>query len=184
MTDDGATPGQGPDASGSDADEQPPDDAFEGPPGVGAGSSPGFGTAGDAGPDVESPDDPEEFDEWTALVAVTQDTRASLVADVVGHPEGAPSVRELDYANPGVERPTIEEHLGTLVEAGVLRKGQLPPGERTRDLPYTFYRLTDAARDLFDRANVFEERVWREQYERLEKPDDVLAAEEAPRPDW
>ncbi len=172
MTDDGPR----------DADSA--DGEFVGPPGTGETPTPGFGSAGRKTDDDSLPNGPpDDFDEWTALVAVTQDTRASLVADVVGHPAGAPSVRELDHTNPGVERPTIEEHLATLVEAGVLDKDQLPPGERARDLPYTFYRLTEEARDLFDRANIFDETVWREQYARVEKPEDVLAAEDAPRPD-
>lgn len=122
------------------------------------------------------------FDEWAALEAITQETRAGLVADVVGHPEGMASVPELNYMNPRVERSAIEEHLRTLVEADVLAKEQLPAGERSRDLPYTFYRVTAPARELFDRNNVFEASVWREQYATVEKTDEVLAAQDAPRP--
>lgn len=124
----------------------------------------------------------DDFDTWRALQAVTQETRAALLADVVGHPAGAPSVEELDYTNPDVSRSTIDEHLGVLVEAGVVEKVRLPPGERSRDLPYTFYRITDAGRDLFDRNNLFDRAVWREQYERVEKPERILEAENAPRP--
>lgn len=133
--------------------------------------------------DVQLGDSGSGFDTWTALDAVTQDTRAEIVADVVGHPEGMPSVVELDYTNPGVKRSAIEEHLRTLVDAGVLAKEQLPVGERSRDLPYTFYRLTADARELFDRNGIFDESTWREQYDRVQKTDDVRAAENARRPD-
>lgn len=131
---------------------------------------------------VQRAGEADEFDAFTALKVSTQDTRASILADVVGHPEGMPSARELTYTNPDVSRSTIDEHLGTLVDAGVVSREKLPPGERSRDLPYTFYRLTPEARDLFDRNAIFDRDVWREQYERVEKTDDVLAAQNAPRP--
>jgi ribosomal protein S14/DNA-binding HxlR family transcriptional regulator len=127
--------------------------------------------------------DDSTLDEWEALRTVTQETRAGILADIVGHPKGMASVRELDHSNPRVERSAIEEHLRTLVNAGVVAKEQLPVGERSRDLPYTFYRVTDAARDLFDRNRIFDRETWRDQYARVEKPDDVVAAEKADRPD-
>lgn len=123
------------------------------------------------------------FDAWRALRLVTQETRASLVADVVGHPEGSITVAELDYLNPGVGRSAIVEHLGKLVDAGVLAKAELPPGERSRDLPYTFYSLTDDARALFDRNDVFDREVWRAQYAKVEKTDEVERIEAMERPD-
>lgn len=138
----------------------------------------GFEIAGRADPPNDA-----DLDEWQALEVVTQDTRAGIVADIVGHPKGMASVRELDHANPRVERSAIEEHLRTLVDAGVVAKEQLPVGERSRDLPYTFYRITDAARELFDRNDIFDRETWREQYAKVEKSDDVLAAERANRPE-
>ena len=122
------------------------------------------------------------FDAWDALRLVTQDTRASLVADVVGHPEGSITVAELDYLNPGIGRSAISEHLGKLVDAGVLEKRELPPGERRRDLPYTFYSLTDEARALFDRSGIFDRDVWAEQYARVEKTDEIGRIESMERP--
>lgn len=162
------------DRTGADAEVEP--DGL--PPGLAATARRLTDDPADGGEDRAA-----DFDPWTALEAVTQDTRASLVADVVGHPRGAPSVVELDYTNPDVGRSTVEWHLRKLVAAGVLDKEQLPPGGRTRDLPYTFYRLTGAARDLFDRAGVFDEDVRREQYARVEKSAAVLAAQAAPRPE-
>ena len=47
------------------------------------------------------------FNEWEALKAVTQDTRANVITDIVGHPKGMPSMKELDYMNPSVSRSTI-----------------------------------------------------------------------------
>ena len=131
---------------------------------------------------VEGPDG-DGFDAWRALQLVTQETRASLIADVVGHPEGSITVAELDYLNPQVGRSAIAEHLGKLVEAGVLARAELPPGERRRDLPHTFYSLTDEARALFDRNGVFDRDVWRAQYEKVEKTPEIERIEGMTRPD-
>lgn len=139
-----------------------------------------FGTTV-TGRDPEAADS-DGLDEWDALKAITQDTRASLLADIVGHPKGMPSVAELDYTNPDVSRSTIDEHLRVLVDAGVVAREKLPPGERSRDLPHTFYRVTDAGRELFDRNDLFDRTVWREQYARVEKTEEILAAQNAPRP--
>jgi DNA-binding transcriptional ArsR family regulator len=122
------------------------------------------------------------FDAWDALRLVTQETRASLVADVVGHPMGSPTVAELDYLNPGVGRSAIAEHLRKLVDAGVLERNELPPGERSRDLPYTFYSLTDEARALFDRSGIFDRDVWATQYAKVEKTAEVERIESMERP--
>jgi len=122
------------------------------------------------------------FDAWDALRLVTQSTRASLVADVVGHPKGSITVAELDYRNPGVGRSAIAEHLRKLVDAGVLEKRELPPGERRRDLPYTFYSLTEEARALFDRSGIFDRGTWRSQYAKVEKTPEVERIESMERP--
>ena len=124
-------------------------------------------------PDVFEETGGPGFDAWDALRTVTQETRASLVADVVGHPKGSVTVAELDYLNPGVGRSAIAEHLDKLVAADVLEKSELPAGERSRDLPYTFYSLTPAARALFDRSGIFDREVWREQYEKVEKTPEI-----------
>lgn len=123
------------------------------------------------------------FDAWDALRLVTQETRASLVADVVGHPRGSITVAELDYLNPGIGRSAIAEHLNKLVAAGVLEKAEFPAGERSRDLPYTFYSLTPEARALFDRSGIFDRDVWREQYEKVEKTAEIERIGSMERPE-
>lgn len=126
--------------------------------------------------------DGKGFDTWAAMEAITQETRASLVADVVGHPKGSPSVVELDHANPSVERSAISEHLETLAEAGIVQKAVIPTGERTRDLPHVFYTLTDEARDFFDRNDLFDRETWHETYAKVEKPPEIQRIAEMDRP--
>jgi len=36
------------------------------------------------------------FEAWTALQTATDQPRADLIADIVGHPQKAPSVKELE----------------------------------------------------------------------------------------
>jgi len=126
---------------------------------------------------------PDGLDTWEALRTITQETRASLIADVVGHPEGTISVPELDYLNPDVERSAITEHLSLLVDVGVLAKATIPVGERSRDLPHTFYYVTEAGRDLFDRNDIFDETLWSEQYEKVTKSPEIREIEGMERPD-
>lgn len=124
----------------------------------------------------------EAFDSWRALQKATDTNRANLIADVVGHPMGAPSVRELDYMNPELEEDAIRRHLQILREVDVLEELVVEPGNRVRGFPYKFYTLTDAARDLFDRNDLFPERAWRRQYDRVQKTGAITEIEEMPRP--
>ncbi|WP_435320601.1 ArsR family transcriptional regulator [Haloarchaeobius sp. TZWSO28] len=139
-------------------------------------------------PEAQQPNDSggrglgDEFDTWTALQKATDKTRANLIADIVGHPEGAPSVKELDYMNPSLEADAIRRHLKTLQSVGVVDELVVEPGERIRGYPYKFYRLTAEARALFDRNDLFPEDAWRRQYARVKKTGEITELEEMPRP--
>ena len=127
--------------------------------------------------------EPEGFNAWLALQKATDEQRANLLADVVGHPEGAPSVTELDHMNPSVAEDAIRRHLGILQDVGVVEELVVEPGERVRGYPYKFYALTDDARELFDRNDLFPEAAWRRQYDRVEKSAEIREIEAMPRPD-
>lgn len=131
---------------------------------------------------AEGSGDVEGFDAWEAMNVVTQETRASLIADIVGHPEGMPSIPELDYANPEVGRSAITEHLDRLEDAHVVERVEIPPGERSRDLPYVFYTVTDEARRFFDRNEVFDRDTWQRAYAKLEKTEELERIEAMDRP--
>ncbi|MFC5279698.1 ArsR family transcriptional regulator [Halorubrum rubrum] len=127
--------------------------------------------------------EPGGFEAWTALQKATDQTRANLIADIVGHPQGAPSVRELDYMNPALGEDAIRRHLGVLRDVGVVAELVVEPGDRVRGYPYKFYRLTEQARDLFDRNDLFPTDAWRRQYARVEKTGEIAELEEMPRPE-
>lgn len=126
--------------------------------------------------------DDEGFDAWTALQKATDEPRANLIADITGHPKGAPSVRELDYLNPSLGEDAIRRHLGVLQDVGVVEELVREPGTRVRGYPYKFYRITDEARALFDRNDLFPEDAWRRQYDRVQKTGEIAEIEAMPRP--
>ncbi len=118
-----------------------------------------------------------------ALQKATDKKRANLIADIVGHPAGAPTVEELAYLNPSLSEDSIRRHLATLIEVGVVESVSLPEGKRLRAFPYKFYTLTDDARALFDRNNLFPEAAWQRQYAAVEKTARIREVQGMPRPD-
>ncbi|WP_265109881.1 ArsR family transcriptional regulator [Halosolutus halophilus] len=132
--------------------------------------------------DGGSQGEPGAFDSWAALQKSTDRTRANLIADIVGHPEGAPSVKELDYMNPSLEDDAIRRHLSILQDVGVVEELVVEPGNRIRGYPYKFYELSDEARELFDRNDLFPEAAWQRQYDRVQRTGEIKELEAMPRP--
>jgi len=60
------------------------------------------------------------------LNVVTQETRFSLLQDILGHPSELPTLKELDYVNPSKSQTTIRQHLQQLVDAGIVEEVLLP----------------------------------------------------------
>lgn len=139
-------------------------------------------SAADAGAVAQGEQADAGLNTWLALQKATDKKRADIIADIVGHPKGLPSVEELDYTNPDLSADAIRRHLNTLQDVGVVEETELETGERLRDYPYKFYGLTDAARDLFDRNGLFSEEAWRRQYAAVEKTTRIRDLEEMPRP--
>lgn len=119
------------------------------------------------------------------LHAATEEVAHDLLIDVAGHPKAAPSEKELNWTNPDTSRRTITRRLDSLVEAGVLERFGYDQGDQPADAESsvrTFYRFSDEARAVFDEVGMFDPPVWRPVYARVEKPEDVDAAEAVPRP--
>lgn len=119
------------------------------------------------------------------LNLITQATRASLVQDIIGHPEEMPSAKELKYMNPSKSRATILEHLDKLMDAGIVERVELSDDQhRARDLPSTFYQLSDEGWSLLEDHNVLVSRrdEIKDEYERVEKTDEIIRYQQAPRP--
>ncbi|TKX43735.1 ArsR family transcriptional regulator [Halorubrum sp. ARQ200] len=118
----------------------------------------------------------------TALSVLDDTTRANIIGAIVGHPKGAPSKKELEYYNPSVAASTITDHLIRLEEAGLVEAIERDREGLERGQPYRFFQLTDAARELFDRNNLFEPDAYRELFAEVEKTDEIEAAEAVDRP--
>ncbi|MDB2276703.1 ArsR family transcriptional regulator, partial [Halorubrum ezzemoulense] len=101
---------------------------------------------------------------------------------IVGHPKGAPSKKELEYYNPSIAASTLTDHLIRLEEVGLIEAIERDREGLERGHPYRFFQLTDAARELFDRNNLFEPDAYRELFAEVEKTDEIEAAEGAERP--
>ncbi|WEL18073.1 Fe2 /Zn2 uptake regulation protein, fur/PerR [Halorhabdus sp. SVX81] len=118
------------------------------------------------------------------LNVVTQETRFSLLQDVLGHPEGLPTLKELDYVNPSKSRTTIRQHLAELVDAGIVEEVLLPEDQRRNDRPYKFYGLSEDGRAFLEEHKLLRaEDTLREIYDRVEKTDEIERYESAPRPE-
>ena len=89
---------------------------------------------------------------------------------------------ELDYLNPSLKEDAIRRHLMLLQEVRVVEELVVEPGNRIRGFPYKFYRLTNEARELFNRNDLFPREAWRRQYDRVQKTGEITEVEEMPRP--
>lgn len=118
------------------------------------------------------------------LNTVTQETRFSLIQDILGHPSGLPTLKELDYVNPSKSQTTIRQHLQQLIEAGIVEVVELPENRRQNDLPYKFYGISEDGRQfLKDHKLLRAEQTLREIYDRVEKTAEIERYESAPRPE-
>ena len=119
-----------------------------------------------------------------SLKAVTQETRFTLIQNILCHPKQQPSLKELSYVNQDKSKSTIREHLGKLIDHGIVEKTELSKGERSRDLPHQFYKLTGEGYEFLREQGLLEaEETLQELYSRVEKSPDVRKYEEAPRPE-
>lgn len=119
------------------------------------------------------------------LNTVTQETRFSLLQDILGHPSGLPTLKELDYVNPSRSQTTIRQHLQQLVEAGIVEEVALPKDRRQNNLPYKFYGISEEGHKfLADHKLLRAEETLQTIYERVEKTEEIERYETAPRPSY
>lgn len=132
-----------------------------------------------------SPHTPDEdstgLDPIAALSTLDDTTRANIIGTIVGHPKGAPSKKELEYYNPSVAASTLTDHLSRLADVGLIEVVERERKGLDRGQPYRFFRLTDAARELFDRNNLYDPDAYQELFAEVEKSDEIVAAEAAKR---
>lgn len=126
----------------------------------------------------------DEFDPIEAMSALNTTTRKNIVGVIVGHPTSTPSKKELAYYLPDTPDSTISSNLSVLEEAHVLESASHERVDLEKGEPYRFFRVSDAARELFDQNGLFEEAAYKNLIEQTEKTDEIREAESAPRPNF
>lgn len=79
-------------------------------------------------------------------------------------------------------------HLAALGRSSVEEVGLIEVVERDRKglergHPYRFFQLTEAARELFDRNNLFQPEAYQALFAEVEKTDEIEATEAVERPE-
>ena len=77
---------------------------------------------------------------------VTQQTRFTLLTNILQHPRQLPSMYELEQLNPSVSDATVYKHIQKLIEAGIVKEVSLSGDQRRQGYPWKFYALTDEGR--------------------------------------
>jgi DNA-binding HxlR family transcriptional regulator len=106
---------------------------------------------------------------------------SELIMDLVGHPKGMVSHKEFAILNPEASKSSISRRLSELQEAGVVEK--VPSTDQSPGEPRAFFYLTDTAREVFDRNNMFDPEPLRELFNRIEHSDEFKELVAKPRPD-
>ncbi|MCH7660544.1 MAG: PadR family transcriptional regulator [Euryarchaeota archaeon] len=116
---------------------------------------------------------------------VTQQTRFALVGNILQHPEGLPSMYELEELNPSVSDATVYKHIQKLIDAGIVKEVALDGDERRQGYPWKFYGLSDEGREFLNDHNLLaaEETLQRIYDTISDKPEKMVKYENAPRPD-
>ena len=115
---------------------------------------------------------------------VTQQTRFTLLNNILQHPDQLPSMYELEQLNPSISDATVYKHIQKLIDAGIVEEAALPDDERRQGYPWKFYGVSDAGREFLNEHNLLEaEETLQRIYETIsDKPEKMIKYENAPRP--
>jgi predicted transcriptional regulator len=116
---------------------------------------------------------------------ITQQTRFSLLSDILAHPQKLPSMYELEKLNPSVSDATVYKHIQKLIDAGIVDEVALDDDQRRQGYPWKFYGLTEAGREFLEDHNLLAaEETLQQIYDTIaDKPEKMVTYENAPRPD-
>jgi DNA-binding transcriptional ArsR family regulator len=116
---------------------------------------------------------------------ITQQTRFSLINDILAHPQQLPSMYELEEVNPSVSDATVYKHIQRLIDAGIVKEVVLGDDQRRQGYPWKFYGLTEEGRAFLEEHNLLAaEQTLQQIYDTIsDKPEKMVKYENAPRPD-
>jgi hypothetical protein len=114
-----------------------------------------------------------------------QEVRTVLLQQILATETGLLSVAELCYRNRGEDDITEENvryHLREMAARDIVAKRKVPNGQRVRDLPTTFFRVTDYGEAILEQANLLaESELWAEMYEQMERTERIERIEQLKR---
>ena len=116
---------------------------------------------------------------------VTQQTRFSLINNILQHPEQLPSMYELEELNPSVSDATVYKHIQKLIDEGIVKEVALDDEQRRQGYPWKFYGLTEDGREFLNDHNLLAaEETLQQIYDTIgDKSEKMLKYENALRPD-
>lgn len=134
-------------------------------------------------PDAEVSPDEDALDRMQAIL---EETRLSLLQQILASDPGALSVEELAYRNTDLKAGTIDYHLRELEARGVVAR--LKADDPRNDLPSTYWAVTEEGVELLQRLGFYDEisvlSAADDALERTERIRAIEAFEGRPTPDW
>jgi DNA-binding PadR family transcriptional regulator len=115
---------------------------------------------------------------------ITQQTRFSLISDILAHPQQLPSMYELEELNPSVSDATVYKHIQKLIDADIVEEVALEDDQRRRGYPWKFYGLTEEGREFLEEHYLLAaEETLHQIYETIsDKPKKMVKYENVSRP--
>lgn len=117
-----------------------------------------------------------------------QEVRTVLLQQILATETGLLSVAELRYRNRGEDDITEENvryHLREMAARDIVTKQKVPNGQRVRDLPTTFFGVTEYGETILEQANLLaESELWAEMYEQMERTERIERIEQLKRQTW
>lgn len=119
------------------------------------------------------------------LRSILEQTRCVILQQILADDSGVLTRAELEARNPDLNPSTLQYHIDTLVERGILTKLSAP--KIKRDLPSVFYGVSEYGIELLKRVNLYEEiAIWNQVYSQVPTPENLKRIEdmERPEPEW
>ena len=135
---------------------------------------------------------PHSYDEerLADLRYVLQPTRLRLLQQILATDWASLSPAELTFRNPDVSESTVRDHLREMTqrERPITAKLTVTDGNGRRDVPRTYYAVTEHGVDLLQSVDAYEGiSLLYQLYESVERPDEIRKIEEfdhRPEPEW
>ena len=118
------------------------------------------------------------------LLLMAQETRFGIINAIVAHPDGLPSLVELDIVL-DEHKSTIYEHVQSLISSDIVARYEYTGEDHPQNLPRVFYGLTPTGYSIVTQSSAFDDiSAIRDanshaddiaEYVSLDRPDNALS---------